>query len=239
MPPDFTSVVEDGRSRADLNAWLATRTAAERIDWAVHALPGEHVLSSSFGAQSAAILHLVTRQCREIPVVLIDTGYLFPETYRFADRLKDKFSLNLKVFAAHHSAAWMEARFGKLWEKGVEGIQRYNTMRKVEPMKRALSELGAATWMAGLRRGQSQSRRAIDFLSIREGCWKLHPIADWTDRDVWNYLQKHNLPLHPLWDKGYISIGDVHTTQPWQPGMRPDATRFFGLKRECGLHFDA
>ena len=73
----------------------------------------------------------------------------------------------------------------------------------------------------------------------RDGRWKLHPIADWSDRDVWQYLQQHDLPYHPLWHQGYVSIGDVHTTRPLEAGMNEEDTRFFGLKRECGLHFDS
>jgi phosphoadenosine phosphosulfate reductase len=236
-PPDLISAAEDARALQDLNAWLGARDAAERVAWALESLPGEHALSSSFGAQSAAALHLVTSQHPDIPVILIDTGYLFPETYRFVDELAVKLRLNLKVYRPAIGVAWMEARFGRLWEQGVEGIDRYNRLRKVEPMQRALAEMAARTWIAGLRRSQTQARREIDILELRDGRWKFHPIADWNDRDVWNYLQNHNLPFHPLWDRGYISIGDVHTTQPWQPGMREEDTRFFGLKRECGLHF--
>jgi phosphoadenosine phosphosulfate reductase len=235
--PDLISAAESPRALQELNAWLAARDAGERVQWAIATLPGEHVLSSSFGAQSAAILHLVTRESADIPVVLIDTGYLFPETYRFADELTTQLGLNLKVYRPEIGVAWMEARFGKLWEQGIDGINRYNRLRKVEPMQRALGDLGARTWIAGLRRSQTQERHAIDFLELRDGRWKFHPIADWNDRDVWNYLQRHNLPFHPLWEQGYISIGDVHTTRAWQPGMREEDTRFFGLKRECGLHF--
>ena len=235
--PDLVSAAESPRALQELNAWLAARDASERAQWAIATLPGEHVLSSSFGAQSAAVLHLVTRESADMPVVLIDTGYLFPETYRFADELTSKLGLNLQVYRPEIGVAWMEARFGKLWEQGIDGINRYNRLRKVEPMQRALGDLGARTWIAGLRRSQTQERHSIDFLELRDGRWKFHPIADWSDRDVWNYLQLHNLPFHPLWEQGYISIGDVHTTRAWQPGMREEDTRFFGLKRECGLHF--
>ena len=237
IAPDLISAAEDARALQELNTWLAARSASERVQWALDTLPGEHALSSSFGAQSAAVLHLVTREKPGIPVVLIDTGYLFPETYRFVDELTAKLQLNLKVYRPEIGIAWMEARFGKLWEQGIDGINRYNRLRKVEPMQRALGDLGARTWIAGLRRSQTEERRAIDFLELRDGRWKFHPVADWTDRDVWKYLQSHQLPFHPLWEQGYISIGDVHTTLPWQPGMREEDTRFFGLKRECGLHF--
>lgn len=238
-PPDPVAAAEDERARDELNRWLGTLRAEERLAWALESLPGEHVLSSSFGAQSAALLHLATRQRADIPVVLIDTGYLFPETYRFADHLSERLALNLKVYRPQLGVAWMEARFGRLWENGTDGLRRYNDLRKVEPMRRALGELGARTWIAGLRRSQSESRSGIRVLELREGRWKFHPLADWSDRDVWNYAQKHDLPYHPLWEQGYVSIGDVHTTRALAAGMRAEDTRFFGLQRECGLHFDA
>lgn len=237
-PPDPLTAAESTRALAELNRWLAGLSAPERVAWALESVAGTHALSSSFGAQAAASLHLVTSQRPDVPVILVDTGYLFPETYRFIDQMSERLSLNLKVYRPQLGAAWMEARMGRIWEQGVEGITRYNRLRKVEPMQRALRELGVRTWFAGLRRSQSGSRADIDFLELRDGRWKLHPIADWSDRDVWNYLQRHDLPYHPLWEKGYVSIGDVHTTRPLEPGMREEDTRFFGLKRECGLHFD-
>ena len=235
-PPDLLTAAEDARALADLNHWLAHLPAEERVAWAVQTTPGTHVLSSSFGAQSAASLHLVTRVLPKIPVVLIDTGYLFAETYRFADELSERLDLNLKVYRPGIGIAWMEARHGRLWEQGIDGIERYNRLRKVEPMRRALGELDARTWFAGLRRAQSGTRTDIDFIELKDGRWKLHPIADWSDRDVGRYLAQHALPYHPLWSEGYVSIGDVHTTRRWQPHMSVDETRFFGLKRECGLH---
>ena len=169
-------------------------------------------------------------------MVLVDTGYLFPETYRFVDTLTERLSLNLKVYRPQIGIAWMEARVGRLWERGLEGIEEYNRLRKVEPMQRALRELGARCWIAGLRRSQSRSRAGIDFLELRDGRWKLHPLADWTDRDIGRHLQQHDLPYHPLWHDGFVSIGDVHSTRRLEPGMLEEETRFFGLKRECGLH---
>lgn len=226
----------DARQLEAANAQLAELDAEARVAWALAHLPGPPVLSSSFGAQSAVSLHMVTRQRPDIPVVLIDTGYLFPETYRFIDELTERLKLNLEVYRPRIGVRWMEARYGRLWEQGIEGLDRYNMLRKVEPMQRALQELGAGGWLAGLRRSQSRSREHIDFLEHRNGRWKCHPLADWSDRDVGMYLQKHSLPYHPLWQQGYISIGDVHTTHKWEPGMSDEDTRFFGLKRECGLH---
>lgn len=236
--PDAVTAAESPRALAELNAWLGTRSAEQRVAWALESLSGEHALSSSFGAQSAVSLHLVTQVRADIPVILVDTGYLFPETYRFVDELTERLSLNLKIYRPRIGVAWMEARFGRLWEQGIEGINHYNRLRKIEPMQRALAELDARTWIAGLRRSQTQARAGVEFLELREGRWKLHPLADWSDRDVGNYLSRHDLPYHPLWNEGYVSIGDIHTTRRWEPGMRDEDTRFFGIKRECGLHFD-
>lgn len=218
------------------SAELERLDAVARVRWALDHLPGEHVLSSSFGAQAAVLLHLVTRQRADIPVVLVDTGYLFPDTYRFVDDLTMRLGLNLKVYLPRVSPAWIEARHGKLWERGVEAIERYNALHKVEPMRRALADLGAGTWIAGLRREQAASRARIRPLEVRDGRFKLHPIFDWTDRDVGRYLQEHQLPYHPLWEQGYVSIGDWHTTRSLAEAGSAEATRFFGLKRECGIH---
>lgn len=236
--PDPVSAAESPRALAELNDWLARRPAEQRVEWALAHLAGEHALSSSFGAQAAVSLHLVTRLKPDLPVIFIDTGYLFPETYRFADALTERLRLNLKVYRPQLGIAWMEARFGRLWEQGLDGLERYNRLRKVEPMQRALRELGVRTWIAGLRRSQAHTRAGIDILELRDGRWKLHPLADWSDRDVGRYLARHDLPYHPLWERGYVSIGDVHTTRPLEPGMHEEDTRFFGLKRECGLHED-
>lgn len=221
---------------AEVNNQLVKLSAQERVSWALENLPGDFVLSSSFGIQAAVSLHLVTRQQPDIPVILTDTGYLFPETYQFIDTLTEKLDLNLQVFRAEQSAAWQEARYGKLWEQGVEGIEKYNLINKVEPMNRALQTLGSQTWFAGLRRDQSGSRAHLPVLAIQRGVFKFLPIIDWDNRQVYQYLQQHGLSYHPLWDQGYLSVGDTHTTRKWEPGMAEEETRFFGLKRECGLH---
>lgn len=223
---------------ADYNEQLATLDAPRRLQWAFDNLPGTHVLSSSFGAQSAVLLHMATRLRPALPVVLVDTGYLFPETYAFIDQLCERLHLNLLVAQADHSPTWMETRHGRLWERGIEGLSRYNHLRKVAPMAAALDRLDTGTWITGPRRSQSRSRQALPFLQHKEGRYKLHPIADWSDRDIGRYLQQHALPYHPLWERGYVSIGDTHSTRPLVEGMTEEDTRFFGLKRECGLHED-
>ncbi len=215
---------------------LLALNATERVAWALEKLPGAHVLSSSFGAQAAVSLHLVAQQKNSVPVIFIDTGYHFPETYRFVDELVERLDLDLRVFRPEQSPAWQEATAGRRWEQGLEGIEHYNRQNKVEPMQAALDELKVGTWIAGLRRKQSSSRAAIDVLQMSGSRFKLHPIFDWSDRDVFNYLKEHELPYHPLWYQGYISIGDKHTTRSLTEVDDPADTRFFGLTRECGLH---
>mgnify|MGYP003633368747 FL=1 len=210
--------------------------AEDRVASALKTLPGRHIVTSSFGAQSAVMLHLVTRQKADIPVVLIDTGYLFPETYQFVDELTDRLNLNLKVYQPRLSSAWQEARYGERWKQGLEGIESYNQDNKVEPMQRAIADLNVGTWFSGLRRSQSLDRSKTPFVEASGDRFKVYPIADWSDRDIYDYLKKHKLPYHPLWEKGYVSIGDVHTTKSLADVDSIEETRFFGLKRECGLH---
>lgn len=221
---------------SSLNQTLAGQTAPERVAYALERWPSEIVLSSSFGAQAAVLLHMVTRQRPGIPVVLLDTQYLFPETYTFIDELTERLTLNLKVYKSDLSREWQEARYGKLWEQGVDGIHQFNAMNKTVPMARALEELGAQAWITGLRRSQSSTREGLETLAMQEGRVKVHPIYDWSNKDVHQYLTAHDLPYHPLWEQGYVSIGDVQTSRPLTAGMSEEDTRFFGLGRECGLH---
>ena len=103
-------------------------------------------------------------------------------------------------------------------------------------MQRAIEELNVGTWFSGLRRNQSLERAKTPFVERSGDRFKVYPIADWTDKDIYDYLRKHDLPYHSLWEQGYVSIGDVHTTKSLSEVDSIEETRFFGLKRECGLH---
>ncbi len=231
-----TGEAADERALGDVNRGFVSLSPQQRIEQAAELLPAGHVLTSSFGAQAAVMLHLTNVVIPRIPVILIDTGYLFPETYRFIDELTERLHLNLKVFRSDESPAWQESRFGKLWDQGLGGIEKYNRLNKREPLEVAMSALGAETWFAGLRRDQAATRAHIAPIEHKSGRYKVHPIFDWTDRDVGRYLAEHQLPYHPLWEKGYPSIGDWHTTRSLAEVDRVEDVRFFGLKRECGLH---
>lgn len=222
----------------DKNQQFESLDAQQRVGIALDYFDDNIVLTSSFGAQAAVMLHLVTQQKPDIPVVLVDTGYLFPETYQFVDELTAKLKLNLKVFRAQMTSAWQEARYGKLWEQGLDGLNRYNDINKVQPMRQGLEQLGAEAWFSGIRREQSSGRAERQFVEEQNGRIKVHPILDWSSRDIHYYLKEADLPYHPLWHQNYLTIGDWHSTQPITAGMTEEQGRFGGQKRECGLHED-
>ncbi len=211
-------------------------TASDRVRAAVEQFGDELIMTTSFGTHSAVMLHLVTSIYPDIPVVFLDTGYLFPETYRFAAELTDRLNLNLKKYRGKMSAAEQEALHGRLWEKGSEGLKQYNLINKVEPMDRAVKELGAKAWLAGLRRSQSSSRADRSFVEQQNQMTKIYPILDWDNKTMHEYMTENGLPYNPLWEIGYVSLGDWHSTRKLEAGMSEEETRFAGLQRECGLH---
>ncbi len=215
---------------------LEDSSAQERIRWAVDQFGDQLIMSTSFGAQSAVMLHMVSVAAPQVPIILVDTGYLFPETYQFIESLKEKLDLNLHVYQPLMSGARQEALYGKRWEQGEEALAQYNLMNKVEPMNRALVDFNAKGWLAGLRREQSSTRKHLNVVMKQGNITKVHPIIDWTDREIYQYLTNNNLPYHPLWEQGYVSIGDTHSTSRLLEGMTAEDTRFNGQKRECGLH---
>ncbi|MBC7171356.1 MAG: phosphoadenylyl-sulfate reductase [Polyangiaceae bacterium] len=218
------------------NDELVDASPEDVVAWAAARFGSRLVLSTSFGATSALMLHLVSRVAPETKVICIDTGYLFPETYRFAEDLSRRFRIDVKWYAATMSHARQEALYGKMWEDGEEGVERYLRINKVEPMQRALGELGAQAWLAGLRADQTEHRAALRPVEVQNGRVKVHPILGFTDDDVNRYMEQHDLPFHPLYAQGYRSIGDHHSTLPTTGDMDPRDGRILGKKRECGLH---
>ncbi|MEL6248030.1 MAG: phosphoadenylyl-sulfate reductase [Cyanobacteria bacterium J06554_6] len=235
------ATLQTPRAELDLNALNQTLkdvTAPALVEWAAKEFDSGLVMSTSFGIQSAVMLHLVTQVVPSMPVIWVDTGYLPAETYRFADQLTQRLQLNLKVYQSPLSPARMEALYGRLWEQhNVEALNRYDQIRKVEPMQRALQELNATAWLAGLRAGQTTHRQTLGRVGRQNGCYKVLPILNWHSRDVYQYLTQHELPYHPLFDQGYVTVGDWHSSRPLTADDDSDRdTRFKGLKQECGLH---
>ncbi len=228
-----------GRTVLDLdeiNERLADADALEVIRWAAETFGERVVMSSSFGGQSALMLHLVTRVIPRIPVVFLDTGYLFPETYQFAEAMRERFDLRVEAYNPRMTAARQEALFGRLWDGDEDDLHRYHQINKIEPMQRALRELSAQAWIAGLRGDQTEFRSGLHKVELQDGVYKVHPILDWSKDDVEAYMEEHELPLHPLYVWGYKSIGDTHSTVPVEPDEDDRAGRRLGEKRECGIH---
>jgi len=215
---------------------IEKKSPEERLRWAIETFRGQVILTTSFGAQSAALLHLAAQIQPDLPIVFIDTGYHFPETIDFSKTLMKKLNLNLSVYRPLLSPKEIEAAHGRVWEKGQDGLEKFHEIIRVEPLRRALRELNPKVWVAGLRKSSSESRQKLSVLSENESRFKLLPVLDWTDRDIGDYLKKHSLPYHPLWAKGYVSIGDRVTTKRLDEVSDPSQLRHFGLKRECGIH---
>ncbi len=217
---------------------IAGADATGVIEWAARRFGEGLVMSTSFGIHSAAFLHLVTRVVPGIPVIWIDTGYLPQDTLRFAEQLSEALKLNLKSYRSPTSPAEMEALHGRLWERDdVEALNLYDRIRTLEPMQRALREQASTAWLAGLRADQTQLRETLPRLGRQSGRIKLLPILDWTTRDTHEYLRANDLPYHPLFEQGYATVGDWHSSRAITAEDDHERdSRFRGMKQECGIH---
>ena len=218
---------------------LAGLSSQKRLAWALETYPKTFALTTSFGIQSAVLLHMLSSQPagRQIPVIWVDTGYLPVETYRYADTLTQRLGINLVVAQAQLSPARMEALHGRLWETGdVADLELYHRLRKVDPLERTFSSLGIHCWASGVRRKQTDHRQTMTWLDPIRGRLALHPLLDWTNKDVYYYMQENDLPQHPLFEQGYSTVGDWHSSGPDAAEQSGRDTRFGGLKQECGIH---
>ncbi len=221
-----------------LSAEISPLRAGERIRLLYERLGDHLVATTSFGIQAAVMLHLIAEHAPKIPVVFIDTGFLFPETYRYMEQLKSRLNLDLRVYQPTVSAARIDALWGNLWEGTKEDQERYAMLTKIEPMNRALRETGADVWLSGLRRSQSSTRIERPFVERQKKTLKAYPILDWADAQVDLYFHQNDLPRHPLAEQGYTTMGDWHSTRPSLDGDG-ESSRFNGEKYECGLHLDS
>ncbi len=241
--PCLQKIGAAGGARVDLerlNECLRGVEAPRIVRWAAETFGEGLVMSTSFGVQSAVLLHMATRVVPTLPVVWVDTGYLPPETYRFAEALSERLDLDLRVYQSPISPARMEATLGRLWEADdVAALDRYDRIRKVEPMQRALAELGATAWLSGLRADQTAHRSTLPIVGRQGERYKVSPLLHWHARDVHAYLKAHDLPYHPFFERGYASVGDWHSSRSVEAGDRHERdSRFRGLKQECGLHLE-
>jgi len=199
---------------------LESATARDVIAYAVDRFHPRLTTACSFQKEESVIVHMLTEACPDARVFTIDTGVLFPETLETWKRFEDRFGVSVEVIDARSP--------GEPWSQ-----QRCCGEGKVEALERALE--GAEAWITGIRREQAPTRAGAPKLDFDEqrGIWKVNPLADWTEKDLWRYIHAHDLPYHPLHDRGYASIGCAPCTQP---GSGREGRWAGEDKTECGLH---
>ncbi len=217
-----------------LNEQFENATPETILEWAAQNFRNRIIVSSSFQTQSVALLHLVSQICPELPVVFIDTGYHFPETLAYRDQLAELFKLNVVTISADPD---------KRMDTDGEGNPLYQTnpdlccaMHKTAPIAKSLVDCDA--WISGIRRDQTATRRVAKPIDVQaDGLYKVNPLLNWTSRDLWTYIHRFELPAHPLFSKGYLSIGCAPCTRPVQDGQDERSGRWAGKNKvECGLH---
>lgn len=196
-------------------------------------------VTSSFQAECVALVHLVTREAPDIPVLFLDTGYHFAETYAYRDRMAESLGLNLVNLRAVQSVAEQEAEYGVLYRTAPDKCCGF---RKVAPLFAGLADYDS--WFTGLRRDQSPTRanlQPVEPFKLPGGkaLRKISPLALWSAKDVWDYLKQQGIPVLSLYDAGFTSIGcQPCTARPFDP-ENPRSGRWGGKKLECGIHIQA
>lgn len=219
-----------------LNSEFESKRPQEIVAWAIQEFAPRLCMSSSFGPESGVLLHMVSRIDPATPVLFLETGYHFPETLEYKQQLINLFNLK-NVIELHADPAKREQlvteHAGIPYEKDPDRCCHIN---KVEPLEKALSDYEA--WLSGIRRHQTDFRKSIRIIEEYEGeLYKINPLCNFTSRDAWWYLKEHRIPQHPLFEKGYLSIGCWPCTRPVQAGDDERSGRWAGkAKKECGIH---
>jgi phosphoadenosine phosphosulfate reductase len=206
----------------------------EIIQWAVENFWPEIALSSSFQTQSMPLLHMATRLKRGFPVFFLDTGYHFWETLIFRERIASEWQLN--VIDLYRDTRWDVFVRQRVRTLPLEDPDLCCFLHKVQPMQKALRDLKA--WITGIRRDQTPVRARAQILEVQEdGLLKINPLLNWTKADVLRYIEAQHLPVHPLLEKGYRSVGCAPCTNVTGAEDDDRAGRWAGRgKIECGLH---
>jgi phosphoadenosine phosphosulfate reductase len=234
-PPAVSSTLQ-GETSQPIDTEQKVLRACHIIAQEIASANGEIVVTNSFQAEDMVVLHMVRQTLPDAPVLFLDTGYHFAEVYAYRDRLAREWSLNLTSLLPELTVIQQESQFGVL---NRTDPARCCGLRKVTPLFAALERY--ALWFTGLRREQAKSRaslREIDDFALPSGrsIRKISPLTEWTARDVWGYAQQHQIPLLPLYDQGYTSIGcQPCTSLPLDPND-PRSGRWGGQKQECGIH---
>jgi len=214
-----------------------TLTPEALLDAVLHANENARpCFTSSFQAEDMAVLHLLRKRIPDVQVLFLDTGYHFPQTYEYRDRLAKEWSLNLVNVLPVQTVAEQESAFGIL---NRSDPTRCCQLRKVEPLLGALEPFDV--WFTGLRREQSPTRKNLKKVELHhlptgKTLWKVSLLADWSWEQVWNYVNSNGISHLPQYDDGYLSIGcQPCTTLPVDPN-NPRSGRWGGTKLECGIH---
>jgi len=221
------------------NEELINLSSLEMLEWALQKFENNLAFTTSFGIQSSVLLHLIQSSSlkNEVKIFWIDTGYLPKETYLYANTLINKLSLNITILQSEISPAHMEAIYGKLWESNrVEDINKYHQIRKVDPLDNALKKYSINCWGSGVRAQQTTNRGKMKFIELIRDTLSIRPLLGWSQKDIFYYMKEKNLPQHPLFMKGYSTVGDWHSSSAESSNAKGRSTRFGGVKQECGLH---
>jgi phosphoadenosine phosphosulfate reductase len=213
---------------------LEGRSAEETIAWAIERFHPRLRFACSFQKTTSVIVDLVHRVEPSARFFYLDTDLLFPETYTTRDALAARYGIKFERRTGLPLTEQARLYGGELWARQPDACCG---IRKVEPMRAALSDVDC--WVSGIRRLDSETRAgAAKFgWDKRFGLWKLNPLADWTDADVWSYIREHEVPYNPLHDAGYPSIGCTHCTRPPNANGGPRSGRWANAhKTECGLN---
>jgi phosphoadenosine phosphosulfate reductase len=221
---------------ARINEELAGKDTLDVLKWAYGQLGDELVYACSFGAEGVVLIDLISKVKKDAKIVFLDTNVHFKETYELIDRVKEKYpNLRIEMSQPDITLEQQAQQYGeKLWETDPNTCC---SLRKIQPLNRALS--GAAAWLSGLRREQSPTRAATQFVNQdnKFKSIKICPLIHWTWDDVWNYIRTFDLPYNTLHDKGYPSIGCEYCTSAVEDAGDSRAGRWAGKgKTECGLH---
>lgn len=206
------------------------------LKWAFETFGKRVAISSAFGPEGMAVIDMAARlRGADFRLFTLDTEFLFPETYALMERIEQKYGVAIeRVYPALSPAEQERIHGAALWARDPD---RCCNLRKVEPLRQKLGELGA--WITSIRRDQTSARAGALKIEwdAKFGLVKINPIADWTKEQVWRYVRSHDVPSNPLHDRGYPSIGCTHCTRSIGPGEDDRAGRWSGFaKNECGLH---
>jgi phosphoadenosine phosphosulfate reductase len=229
VTPSFTA-----EEAAALDRRYAGATAPELLTELITGpLKGRIAAVSSFGAESAVLLHMVAAVDRDVPVIFTNTQKMFGETLAYRDELAERLGFtDLRVFRPDPRLLRLKDEKGLRWSYDPDGCCE---LRKVEPLRRAL--LPFTAWISGRKGFQASTRRAIPRVELDDGRLKINPLADWPKERLDAYFAAHDLPHHPLEAEGYLSIGCAPCTSKVRPGENPRAGRWRGWdKVECGIH---